>query len=174
MHHSVAPSQRSVFGDPDLSDDRELFDSLSKGGNVDLHDIGRVSLLALMMEEAGNNEATTKRGLAFSSPYYYDNACNAFALVTRNDDNQWSSFVYWIVMSTFFFAEENYINAATSDSMPIAILFGESFRHMFRHCILAVGNYGDIYERTLFYITRSGQNLLNLNNVPQQFPVPFM
>jgi hypothetical protein len=113
--------------------------------------------------------------LVFSSPYYYDNSGDAFALVTRNDDNPWSAFVYWIVMSTFY-AEENNVNAATADNMPIVNLFGESFRQMFRDCILAVGNYGDIYERTLSStIPRSGQNQLNLNlDGPQQFPIPFV
>jgi hypothetical protein len=145
-----------------LSDDGESFNTLAKE-KVDVCTGGRVSLSSM------------ERGLVFSSPYYYDNSGDAFALVTRNDDNQWSAFVYWIVMSTFY-AEENNVNAATADSMPIVNVFGESFRQMFRDCILAVGNYGDIYERTLSStIPRSGQNQLNLNpEGPQVFPIPFV
>ena len=54
------------------------------------------------------------------------------ALVTRQDDDQWSSFVYWVV-SAIFFAEEEGIGQLQSLQMPLVNLFGTEFSSMFRN-----------------------------------------
>lgn len=90
-------------------------------------------------------------------------------MATRQDDHQWSSFVYWLVSATFH-AEENGIDQGSSNEMPVTNLFGPNLSRMFRDAILAVGNYGEIYNRTLEAIVpRSGRNLLNVNPVGPQF-----
>jgi hypothetical protein len=95
------------------------------------------------------------------------------ALVTRQDDPQWSAFVYWIVSATFY-AEENGISAATSSKMPVVNLLGTAYTDMFRHAIAAVGSYADIYKRNIEqHFPRSGLNLLNGNQTgPQHCPLP--
>jgi hypothetical protein len=95
------------------------------------------------------------------------------ALVTRQDDPQWSAVVYWIVSATFH-AEENGISAATSSKMPVVNLLGPQYTDMFRHAIGAVGSYADIYDRNIDqYFPRSGLNLLNWNQTgPQHCPLP--
>jgi len=100
------------------------------------------------------------------------------ALATRQDDPQWSDFVYWVVASTFY-AEMKKISGEgpkKKKMMPLVYLFGKEYRRMFRDAILAVGNYGEIYARNVnTTIPRGGRN--NLNNAislgPQHFPLPF-
>jgi hypothetical protein len=95
------------------------------------------------------------------------------ALVTRQDDPQWSAFVYWIVSATFY-AEENGISLATSSKMPVVNLLGPAYTNMFRHAIGAVGSCADIYKRNIEqHFRRSGLNLLNGNQTgPQHCPLP--
>jgi len=95
------------------------------------------------------------------------------ALVTRQDDPQWTSFVNGVVDATFF-AEEQGITKETSGKMPEVNLFSEVFSEMFRNVISAVGSYGEIYERSIEdEIQRSGLNLLNTQlGGPQHYPLP--
>jgi general L-amino acid transport system substrate-binding protein len=95
------------------------------------------------------------------------------AMVTRQDDVQWSKFVFWIV-SALFYAEEEGISSEDADAMPEVSLFGEEFRNMFVNAVAAVGNYGDIYDRSAQEeVSRGGLNELNvfLAN-PQFYPLP--
>lgn len=95
-------------------------------------------------------------------------------LVTRQDDIQWSKYVYWIVQATFY-AEENNISFDSMNDMPEVNLFGRGLARMFRDAILVVGNYGDIYEKNLEpLIHREGRNLLNpiSNPGPQLYALP--
>lgn len=94
-------------------------------------------------------------------------------MATREDDHQWSAFTYWVVMATFHAEEEN-ITQVSSNKMPLVSLFGLGRSRMFRDAILAVGNYGEIYERSMeSFVPRSGRNELNNNTVPgSQFFVP--
>ena len=111
-------------------------------------------------------------GYAFSSPYYYENM-EARALMTLGTDSQFSDFVYWIVIAMGY-AEEHGIGRTNAESMPVVTLFGEYLKQMFRDCILGVGSYGDVYNRTLGgSLPRSGGNLLNNGPSfgPQQFPI---
>ena len=96
----------------------------------------------------------------------------AFALATREDDFQWSAFAYWIVTATFSAEEEN-ITQSTSNKMPLVNLFGPDHSRMFRDAIVATGNYGEIYARSMqSFVPRSGRNLLNDNSMGPQFYVP--
>lgn len=97
------------------------------------------------------------------------------SLVTRQDDSQWSTFVYWALMSTIF-AEEQVIGRTMTHLMPVVNLFGDRFAQMFRVIVASNGNYGDIYEDSLEeHIPRAGRNQLNSNDHhgPQQYPYKF-
>jgi general L-amino acid transport system substrate-binding protein len=116
--------------------------------------------------------------VTFSTPYFYDaKEKAAYAFATRPDDSQWSDFVYWIVMATFY-AEENNITSASAISMPAVGLFGEQFKPMLFDCISSVGSYGEIYQRIRssggpMLEDRAGGNLLNQNLTgPQQVAIP--
>ena len=94
--------------------------------------------------------------------------------MTRQVDHQWSSFVYWIVRSTFI-AERLGISFANSNDMPVIELFGLEYRRMIRDVLLNVGNYGDMYEWNLGeLIPREGLNLLDSNPTTPLFrPMPW-
>jgi general L-amino acid transport system substrate-binding protein len=118
------------------------------------------------------------RGYTFSSPYYYHNVgvankLEALALMTLGNDNQWSSFVFWVVMAMVY-AEENDIGPESIEEMPIVNLFGDGLEQMLRDCVYAVGTYSDVYNNTLRTVARSGANLLNQGPTygPQQFAAP--
>jgi hypothetical protein len=82
------------------------------------------------------------------------------ALVTRQDDPQWSDFVHWIVTATFY-AEENGYTMSNADRMPEVFLFGSTYAQMLTRAIEAVGSYADIYERNIGgRFNRTGLNLL--------------
>ena len=145
----------------------ESFNALTNG-EVDVVAGARITL------QANYFESTTRRGYEFSPPYYYDNDTkDAFAFMTREDDVQWNSFVYWIVMATFF-AEEEGITMDTAVDMPVVTLFGERLKQMYRDCISSVGSYAEIYNNTLQeFIPRDGANRLNEDLAgPQMFPIP--
>jgi len=121
-------------------------------------------------------EESTGIGYTFSVPYYYgvDNTTTsrniirqepmgAIALVTRGDDPQWSDFVFWVVMGTFI-AEEQSITKESYEDMGNVFSFGPSFYDMHRNVISSVGNYDEIYRRSVESIVpRKGRNLLNTN-----------
>ena len=95
------------------------------------------------------------------------------ALVTREDDTQFSAFVFWVV-SIIFAAEEQGITQAEANRIPIVNLFGPGFMGMFRSAIAAVGNYGEIYARNAEKdMPRGGLNLVNRQlSGPQHYPLP--
>jgi general L-amino acid transport system substrate-binding protein len=95
------------------------------------------------------------------------------AVVTRQDDAQWSKFVFWIV-TTIFGAEEKGISQATADQLPTVGLFGPLFFNAFQNAIGAVGNYAEIYERNAEAdVPRGGLNTVNvLLSGPQHYPLP--
>jgi len=127
-------------------------------------------------------EPSSGRGFFFGTPYFYhereggnaDESSGARALVTRHDDRQRSDLTKWITHATFY-AEEKGITQRNASMMPIVELFGISYRQMFRDAINATGNYGEIYSRNVeSYIPRSGRNLLNVDDTPQFYPIPFL
>ncbi|CAB9529228.1 extracellular solute-binding protein [Seminavis robusta] len=121
-------------------------------------------------------EPTTGTGFAFSTPYFFgysedeDNTC----LASRLDAHDWREFVFWTVMGVVH-AEENGIDKATSNLMPEVFSFGDQFNRMFRDSVLAVGNYGELYERNLeSLVPRGGRNMLNQSphQGPQHYALP--
>lgn len=112
-------------------------------------------------------EKATQVGYSFSEPYFYsppndtrfdENLC----LATRQDDPQWSTFVYWASQSIIY-AEEQGIEQRTSSQMPLIYFYGVGFRRMFRDAIAMVGNYNEVYQRHLNRILpRGGRNRLNI------------
>ena len=150
-----------------LTSMRQAYDDLS-AMNVDVVAGARLSL------QADYQEPVSRTGYTFSAPYYYDNDTrDAFAFMTRDGDEIWSSFVYWVVMATVY-AEESNITASISADMPVVTLFGERLKQMFRDCVAAIGSYADVYERNLQdTIPRAGANRLNAGlSGAQMFPIP--
>lgn len=97
---------------------------------------------------------------------------DTFAIVTRDDDPQWSSFVFLVVTATFY-AEEQGISQANANNMPLISLFGESSKYMLVDAIGAVGSYADIYHRNDAgsNYSRSPVNMLNKSPFgPQHHP----
>lgn len=160
--------------------------SLLAVGDVDVVAGARVTLLARY------KEPLTDQGYYFSPPFYYDNRSidkttstvltnDAYALATRNSDCQFSDYVHWVVRSLFY-AEEEHIQRISSRDMPVNALFGESMKQMLRDAVLAVGSYGELYNRTRLLLSqnsgslppRSGGNLLNTwMSSPLHYPIPF-
>ena len=116
-------------------------------------------------------EPTTGSGFSFSPVYYYHEQPNSlvssYALASREDDEQWSDFITWLVYGTMY-AEELGINAG---GMPVIELFGERYKQSLRDAILAIGHYGQLYDRNMErYVPRSGRNLINTGADPQMNP----
>jgi len=141
-----------------------------KDGDIDVYAGGQVDM----------NSDVRRPGSSFSKPYFYNNPRGdnpmdgkAFSLVTKEDDTQWTNFVNWVVMATIY-AEENNIVQTTSNEMPLVSLFGPELDRMMRDTILAVGNYGEMYQRVLGQnATRVGRNMLNVSPYgPQMYPLP--
>lgn len=120
--------------------------------------------------------STSVRNAGYEGPYQTGSgrySKDPLAMVTRQDDIQWSKFVYWIV-STIFYAEEEGITQSDAESMPEVALFGARFQDMFKDAIGAVGNYEEIYERNAEdEVSRGGLNTLNsFLATPQLYPLP--
>ena len=151
----------------DLSNGTARFQALSIGA-VDILAGERLSL------ETNMNETSTGMGYTFSSPYFFDKNGDAYGLLTSQDDTQWADFVYWIIMGLIYAENENITSTENVDNMPAVNLFGQQLKQMFLDCVLAVGNYGEIYSRTVNeLVPRSGGNFLNRDlSGPQQLPLP--
>ncbi|CAB9530197.1 Putative amino-acid ABC transporter-binding protein YhdW [Seminavis robusta] len=85
------------------------------------------------------------------------------AILTRGDDPAWTDFVN-AVLQALLTAEAENITQANANMFPQTSLFGDDFRDMFRDTIAAVGNWGEMFDRSLgLVVERSGPNLLNLD-----------
>ncbi len=99
------------------------------------------------------------------------------ALVTRQGDNKWTSFLDLIVWSTYY-AEENGITSATAKTQlrnQWTTLFGVEYTYMVSSAVDAVGNYGEIYERHAQNdVERGGLNDLYSasSGAPLHYPLP--
>ncbi|CAB9527261.1 Putative amino-acid ABC transporter-binding protein YhdW [Seminavis robusta] len=122
---------------------------------VDVIAGSRVSIKLMLGSEAAP-------GFCFGQTYFVNaGTMSEYALMTRDDDSQWVAFVYWVTMAIIY-AEEKSIGQMDFVQMPITRLFGEELKQCFRDSVAAVGNYGEIYNRTLQSILpRSGPNMLN-------------
>lgn len=131
---------------------------------------------ALWSMENDVKEATTGMGFSFSQPYFYGFSQDEdnLALATRQDDHDWEAIVYW-TLSALIHAEEKGIQQHLCNQMPAVSLFSKELERMFKDAVLAVGNFGEIYERNLQAIhPRSGRNQLNPIEAsgPQYFAIP--
>lgn len=95
------------------------------------------------------------------------------ALVTNQDDQQWSSFVSLVVTGTMYAAELGY-SQATFRRMPSVNLFGPAYFNMLRNVIQAVGSYSEVYERsaTSKYPRSVINSISTVPYGPQHFPSP--
>ena len=83
-------------------------------------------------------------------------------MATSENDHDWSAFVYWVATSLVKAEEEGITSKNFGGRIPDIGLFGPKFEWMFRGPIVAVGNYGEIYERNNATLSpRANQNLLN-------------
>jgi hypothetical protein len=96
------------------------------------------------------------------------------ALVTRQDDHQWSQLVYWINTALVYAEERNITQDTAAEEMPLMETFGPSLKNMFRQAVNAVGNYGEIYARNVQdEAPRGGPHDLNIDwSGPLLYPSP--
>lgn len=121
--------------------------------------------------------STSVRDAGYEGPYQTGSgrySKDPLALVTRQDDIQWSKFVYWIVDAIIYAEEEGITQEEAAEQMPEVALFGSRFQDMFKNAIGTVGNYGEIYERNAeAEVSRGGLNTLNsFLATPQLYPLP--
>jgi hypothetical protein len=96
-------------------------------------------------------------------------------VVTRLDDVEWSDFVNW-VLQALLTAEEQGITQRSADLVEPTDVFGEGSRYAlaFQNAIRAVGNYGEIYSRTLQSILpRPVVDQINKGNTGLIYSLPF-
>lgn len=113
----------------------------------------------------------------YNGPYALDPgrySKDPLALVTREDDVQFSNFVFWVVSIIFASEEQNIFQADAFSKLPEVNLFGPTFSSMFRNAVSAVGNYAEIYNRNAEEaVPRGGPNLRNPQlSGPQHYPLP--
>jgi len=95
------------------------------------------------------------------------------AIVTREDDAQWTNFVRWVVHGTFF-AEEKGFTMNNAAEMPRSNLFGALHRNFLINAVNAVGNYGEIYERNVESLVPRAGGLNEMNRGgPQRYASVF-
>jgi hypothetical protein len=88
---------------------------------------------------------------------FEENLC----LATRQDDPEWSAFVYWAAQAVVY-AEEKNIVMETSNEMPLVHAFGPDLQRVFRDVVHCVGNYDELYQRHISaMLARGGRNMLN-------------
>ena len=148
-----------------IDNSRDLGDALNDRGlgcNAVAGTIEEVSVSSIRRKYAGAYEVGVNR---FSK--------DPQAMVTAQDDVQFSDFVFWVV-SALFYADEEGITQFTSNMMPSVQLFGSSHVFMLRHAVAAVGSYGEIYNRHFLQeAPRGGPHASNkFLEGPQLYPVP--
>lgn len=112
-------------------------------------------------------------GYSCGHPYFFGEDGTRRALVTRQDDPQFSDFVRWVSQASML-ADSEGITHNNASQMPIIELFGNDYQQMLRYVILATGNYQEKYARTLeAHIPLPGWNKLNSGNDPQHMPYSF-
>jgi len=95
------------------------------------------------------------------------------AMVTRVDDPEWNDFVNW-VLQALIVADREDITQERAHEMPTTNVFGEQFKNMYVNAIKAVGNYREIYERSMeTTISRQGLNLINDKTSGLMYSHPF-
>lgn len=80
--------------------------------------------------------------------------------LTRSDDRVWSRFTSWI-FEALVQAEESNITQATANQMLTTDVFGDEFSDMFQKAVQAIGNYAELWNKTMPFTQRLGMNLIN-------------
>ena len=91
------------------------------------------------------------RQLGYDGEYVIGNRLfskEPLAIVTRDDDLEWSDFVNW-VLQALLAAEEVGTSSRTSQRLPQTTVFGDQYAAMFQHAVGIVGNFGEIYRNNL-------------------------
>ena len=97
-----------------------------------------------------------------------------YALITRQDDAEWSTFCKWIVMAMYYANEESINSYTAHEKLPLVELFGQQYNTLLRHAVAAVGSIGDVYRRNFGIevlprvATRNDLNMMPYG--PQHFP----
>ena len=95
------------------------------------------------------------------------------ALVTRNDDAQWSDFVNWVLQGLIA-SEENGVTQERSWTLSQTGVFGGQFSNMFINAVREVGNYAEMYRKHLDSILpRPTANMLNVGVSGVLYGMPF-
>jgi len=95
------------------------------------------------------------------------------AWVSRQEDERFSDIINWVIMALLT-AEEQGITQATATDFPTYDGLGETWETIFRDAVAAVGNYGEIYDRTLeSVLPRSGLNEINEGGSGLIYSIPF-
>jgi len=152
----------------ELSNDDNLMERLDDG-EIDV--IAGANLTFHYDMVPSNETASGVSGLAFSKPYFYEeNDSVSKTMATSQRDADWSSFVYWVVMSTIW-AEENGVTSNDFREAPEVGLFGPRFGWMLKGTIIGRGNYAEIYHRNSAALPlRANRNLINNGSTPQLYP----
>ncbi len=96
------------------------------------------------------------------------------ALVTRDDDAEWSDVVNLAVLALLSAEEQNVTQRAALDALHSTLLFGDSPRFSLLEVVAAVGNYGDIYKRNLqSMVPRATVDKQNNGSSPLTRSLPF-
>ena len=118
--------------------DEELFQNLKNGTcNV-------VSSLQLVITEQAARDAGYSGDYAHAQRF---NTRDPLAFVTRQNDPEFLDMINWIFRSLVV-AEARGITQSSSGEFPTTSLFGDRYTHLFRLAIAAVGNYGEMYDRS--------------------------
>jgi hypothetical protein len=132
----------------------------------------------------------TLKDYVLSRPYFYhpteDGTTDAFVLATKSNDHEWSMFVQLIIDSVIVADEVSITQEdvlrfqslssviSTSEFVPESTIFGRSYDKIRMNVIRAVGNYQEIYERTVNATRSSSCNALNsAPHGPQHYPFLF-
>ena len=153
--------------------------SLSNNSTKEWHD-RLVNLEADIVLGVGSNGlpllGQTLPKLFLSRPYLFKQSSEPVVFATGGLNYQgyaWFVLVQWI-LNSMILAEENLISQTNIDAVPNdVLLFGPKLDEKFHTIIETVGNYGEVYDRTV-QSPRSGCNRLNsAPHGPQQFPFLF-
>ena len=147
----------SIFGLDDLDEKVKIQSLDSEEDPIQSLLDGRVDVLFGQTAQ----ELRSRRGeVAVSTPYFYHPQLDqAYVLSSRTVDKKWSDYLNWVIMALIS-EEENPV------SLPIVTIFGEDLNLMFRHLLMEIGHYGDVYERNLEPIWPRASTCNKLNLAP--------
>jgi hypothetical protein len=99
------------------------------------------------------------------------------SMITRKNDVAWSDFVNWVVIGLLYSEQQKYAKGATypTDYAEWDV-FGDDYKNSFFFTNRDVGNFGEIYNRSLeAYVPRQKINTINSNGMlgGVMYSIPF-